>query len=161
MVKQRFGGKRTLEYIVMPEQTGHFEISAVTFPYFNPQTQKYETASAGPVQIDVGAAVAGAGATGGSGGIAANPSAGQNVLGANLSRPIHTRAALAEAGLPLWTRPYFAPFLLAPFALLLGGAAVRRRPQPLRPGGSAQAHPLGPGPRAQALQGRRRAAREG
>jgi hypothetical protein len=127
----RFGGKRTFEFIVMPEQTGSFEIPAVSFPYFNPQTARYETASTEPLKLEVTAAGGAASAANpGQPGVAANPSAGQNVLGANLARPLHTHAALSDGSAPLWAKGLFVPVLLLPFGLMLGGAVVggvRRR----------------------------------
>lgn len=122
IVKNRFGGKRVLEYIVMPEQTGSFEIPPVELPYFNPQSQKYEVARSEPIKLQIGTAAGGAVAQGPNGAVV-NPSAGQNVLGGNLARPIHTRGALSEGARPLWNAPWFVPVLLLPFAVLFGGAA--------------------------------------
>ena len=117
----RFGGRRTLEYIAMPQQTGHLVIPALRFPYFNPQTHDYQVAQTEPLALDVTAGAVGA-APSATPGVATASAAGQNVLGANLVRPIHTRAAIAEANRPLWTKPYFVPALLFPFGLMLGGA---------------------------------------
>lgn len=116
----RFGGRRSLAYVVMPERTGTLTIPAVVMPFFNPATGSYESASTQPLTLVVGAGNGVASAASG----APPASAGQNVIGGNLARPLHTRAAIGEGSPPLWSRPFFVPLLLAPFAFLFGGALV-------------------------------------
>jgi hypothetical protein len=116
-----FGGRRSLAYVVMPERTGTLTIPPLVLPFFNPATGSYESASTQPLTLTVGAGAAGtATATAGT----PSASAGQNIIGANLVRPIHTRAAIGEGAAPLWTQAFFVPVLLAPFAFLFGGALI-------------------------------------
>ena len=46
-------GNKTFEYLFIPRYAGEYTIPAVSFSYFNPATQKYETRSAGPFTIQV------------------------------------------------------------------------------------------------------------
>ena len=48
---QRYGGKVTFEYILIPERGGSFEIPAVQFSYFDPEQGRYRTARSDPVAI--------------------------------------------------------------------------------------------------------------
>ncbi len=46
-------GSKTFEYLFIPRYAGEYTIPAVTFSYFNPSVQKYETRSAGPFTVQV------------------------------------------------------------------------------------------------------------
>lgn len=48
-----YGGEKVFEQAVIPMQSGHLTLPALTFTYFNPDTQKYETATAAPTSIEV------------------------------------------------------------------------------------------------------------
>lgn len=123
--KGRMGGRRTLEYLVMPQQTGTFTLPAVEMPYFDPENERYDTARTEPVTVTVvGAAPKMAAAPG-----VAPEGLGKNVLAENQTlRPLRYRAAFAGAAVPLWERAFFAPLMLAPVALWLGvlGAGFAR-----------------------------------
>jgi hypothetical protein len=126
VAKGRFGGRRTLEYLVSPEQTGTFDIPPISFSYFNPATASYETSRTDPIQISVTAGNAVVAATG-AGSVASatmsNPQAGANQLAPGLLRPLHFRGDLKAVGEPLSQRTYFGPLLLLPFGLYFLGAA--------------------------------------
>ncbi|HEY8209194.1 MAG TPA: BatD family protein, partial [Myxococcaceae bacterium] len=123
--KGRLGGRRTLEYLVMPQQTGTFTIPAVEMPFFDPENERYDTARADPITVTVvGAAPK----------VAAGPGVmpeglGKNVLaGTQTLRPLRYKAAFAGASGPLWERPLFVPAMAAPVVLwlgVLGAGAVR------------------------------------
>ncbi len=46
-------GSKAFEYLFIPRYAGDFTIPALTFSYFNPSTQQYETRSAGPFNLKV------------------------------------------------------------------------------------------------------------
>lgn len=46
-------GGKSFEYLFIPRYAGEYTIPAVSFSYFNPATQKYDTRSAGPFTIQV------------------------------------------------------------------------------------------------------------
>ncbi len=48
------GGSRTFEYILIPERAADLEISAIRFPYFDPQAEIYQVAMSKPIGIRVG-----------------------------------------------------------------------------------------------------------
>jgi hypothetical protein len=110
----RLGGRRTLEYLVMPQQTGAFTIPALEMPYFDPDNERYDVAQTEPVQLMITGAQPKVAAPG------ALPEGGKNVLeGAQKLKPLRSRAAFAMAGQPLWERPVFAVAVAAPVALWL------------------------------------------
>ncbi|MFN7133889.1 MAG: BatD family protein, partial [Myxococcales bacterium] len=59
----KVGGRRTLEYLLMPERTGEFELPALSFTYFDPAKGEYRTANTQPIPVRVEAG-AGRAATG-------------------------------------------------------------------------------------------------
>lgn len=113
--RSRFGGRRVLEYLVVPERTGRFEIPSVAFTYFDPGSQGYETVHTAAIALEVGAA-AGTGAPSAAPSFAGQ-SPGQNVLAATGLRPIRFTDELAPRGAPLYRRPAFGAALLAPWLL--------------------------------------------
>ncbi|HVE84790.1 MAG TPA: BatD family protein [Myxococcales bacterium] len=112
----RMGGRRTLEYLVMPQQTGSFTIPAVEMPFFDPENERYDVARTEPVSVTVtGAAPKVASVPG------VAPEGVKNVLQeAQALRPLRYRPSFTTASAPLWERSFFVPALLAPVALWLG-----------------------------------------
>jgi hypothetical protein len=51
--KDRISGKKTFSVILVPEREGKFEISGVSFSYFDPTSRKYETLTASPMHLSV------------------------------------------------------------------------------------------------------------
>ena len=114
----RLGGRRTLEYLVMPQQTGTFVLPPVELPFFDPENERYDVSRTEPVTVTVSGAtakvVAAPGAVPGEG-------LGKNVLAETQAlRPLRYRAAFATASAPVWERAFFVPAMLAPVALWLG-----------------------------------------
>ena len=55
----RIGGRRSYAFLVIPETPGRLELPAITLGYFDPATERYATARAEPIAIEVrGTAVA-------------------------------------------------------------------------------------------------------
>ncbi|HEY3452897.1 MAG TPA: BatD family protein [Myxococcales bacterium] len=124
--RRLFGGKRVLEYLMMPEQTGTFEIPALTLQYFDPSTKEYKAASTQPIQVrvDTGAGTGPSGA--GTGPTVTGPSAPRavNVLDQGAVRALRYKGDLAKPSRPLYKRPFFLPIAATPLALWLVLAAV-------------------------------------
>jgi len=125
-VRGRIQGKRTQEFVLLPQQTGNFEIPSMELAYFDPETQRYERSRTAPMTLAV---VPGAGGTT----VAATPgrsdeSGARNVLNATALRPLRVSAALDRPA-PPWSRPWFLVLLALPplaFAGALTGQAVQR-----------------------------------
>ncbi len=113
--KKVFGGKRTLEYLLMPEQTGTFEIPGLRFVYFDPAQRQYQVAQTDPISVR---AEAGSGPTVASGGGAVGAAErAVNVLGGTGLRPLRYKGELTPAAAPLYLRPFFWPAASAPVLL--------------------------------------------
>ncbi len=125
-VRGRIQGRRTQEFLVLPQQTGTFEIPALELAYFDPETQRYERGRTAPLTLVV---VPGAGTAT----VAALPGrteepVAHNVLNATALRPLRVSAALDRPP-PPWRRPWFLALLGLPplvFAGALAGQAVQR-----------------------------------
>ena len=50
-----YGGKRSMEYLLMPEQTGSFQVPAIELVAFNPATGTYTTSRSEIIPVDVAA----------------------------------------------------------------------------------------------------------
>lgn len=109
-------GQRTVEYTLLPQQTGTFVLPALRLEYFDPSTKTYETSSVEPVTVTVEPSSAGATTMGGASAIA-NPDAPKNQLVAGGLRPLRHTATLQSPGGPLWGRPWFLPLTLFPLTL--------------------------------------------
>jgi len=48
------GGRRTFEYILIPDQAAALEIPDIRFPYFDPEAAAYQMARTAPIEIRVG-----------------------------------------------------------------------------------------------------------
>ncbi|EPX63047.1 BatD [Cystobacter fuscus DSM 2262] len=130
--KLRVQGRRTQEYLVMPQRTGTFTLPALEFPYFDPKTGRYEVSRTEPVEIVVepgagGAVSAQAGSSAPMADAAAEP---KNVLTAGGLRPLRYQARFEAPAAVVWQRPFFLPAVLAPVGLMLAlalGGLVRGR----------------------------------
>ena len=45
------GGRRTFEYILIPDQAAALEIPDIRFPYFDPEAAAYQMARTAPIEI--------------------------------------------------------------------------------------------------------------
>ncbi|MCB9366584.1 MAG: protein BatD [Calditrichaeota bacterium] len=50
----KISGTKTFEFVLIPRAAGTQTIPSVSYKYFDPQTQKYETAETSPISIEVG-----------------------------------------------------------------------------------------------------------
>ncbi|MGZ6076878.1 MAG: BatD family protein, partial [Myxococcaceae bacterium] len=98
----RIQGRRTQEFLVLPQQTGTFEIPALELVYFDPETGRYERSRTAPMSLAV---VPGTGA----GPVVSVPgradeSPARNVLSGTALRPLRVSAALDRPP-PPWRQP--------------------------------------------------------
>jgi len=111
----RLFGTRTIETVVVPEQSGEIVLPPSGWPYFHPGVG-YQVARTPEFHVNV---VPG-GPTAGSG-----TAPGTNVLTAGL-RPIRTEAALSRRGPPAWQEPWFSVLLVLPPLAFFTASAVER-----------------------------------
>lgn len=122
-VKGQLGGKRVTEYVVLAQQTGTFVLPGIVFPFFNPETKKYEESRTDPITLTV---------TPGAGGSTVvtvpttanvDPTQKNQLVATGLKSLRHTGTFRAPAP-PLFAAPWFVPLALAPFGLWLGVGLV-------------------------------------
>ena len=125
-VRSRIQGRRTQEFLVLPQQTGTFEIPALELAYFDPDTGRYERSRTSPLTLTVVPGV-------GSSTLATSAARGdeptaRNVLNATALRPLRVQAEL-DRPQPPWRRGWFLALLAFPplaFVGMLAGQAVQR-----------------------------------
>lgn len=134
IVKGRYGGSKTLEWVVLPERTGTFDLPALEFAYFDPQRAEYQSARSKTQQIEVFAPSRPLAAQ--DHGQARSESAVANLLPTGL-RPIRVEASLRSRQLePVWHKSWFWPWTAAPLLILafvglvqgLAGVSKQRLP---------------------------------
>lgn len=120
--KSHVGGTRVVEYTLVPQQTGTFTLPALTVPYFDPETRKYDEMRADEISITVRPGTGGAN-------VLTVPSTPLNgldgpknqLVGGGLKSLRHT-AHFAAPRPPLSSAPWFLPVAVAPVALTVLGA---------------------------------------
>jgi hypothetical protein len=110
----RLAGARTVRTTFVPAEPGAIELPALAWPYFDPETGRYEVARTDPVRVLVRPGAAGAAA------LAPPPGAPAEAV-----RPIRTGGAIAPEGPPPWRSPLFALAALAPPAAFAALALAR------------------------------------
>ncbi len=122
----RFGGTKTLSYVIVPNRTGSFTIPAMDFHFFDPVAERYRTTSTRPLTMTV---TAGRPTQPG----AAMPSvagSGINILDPDALRTIRYGVTPSLVGPPPYRSPVFLGMVGLSTALLIGLAvadALRRR----------------------------------
>jgi hypothetical protein len=126
----RFGGSRTIEWVVIPNRTGDFTLPSIEVPLFDPSKGSYSTARTNPIPIHVTPAD-NAPTTNSSGPVSAPVAT--NVLAGGV-RPIRVVTDVTPPSPPLWKRTVFWPLAGAPavaWVVILGGSlftsTLRRR----------------------------------
>jgi hypothetical protein len=121
----RFGGRKVLEYVLVPERTGTLEAPALRFSYFSPEDAAYRVVTSPPVPVAVRAGAAQAAGAGTR--VVPPATAGQpaNLLVAGF-RPIRYTARMERKTPPLWRRPWFAPAVAAPPLVVMFAAGMER-----------------------------------
>lgn len=112
-------GQRSIEYTLVPQQTGTFELPAMKLEYFDPATKAWQDSSVDPITITVTPGINGATA-------AAVPSNATNtsdgpknqLVAGGLKSLRHTAHFVAPAP-PLFASAWFLPVAVAPAGLSL------------------------------------------
>jgi len=122
-------GFKTFTQPVVPLQAGQLTLPALSFSYFDPDAERYETRATQPISVRVtpGAAAAQVAATLGAGGAAeaGTPGAAGDALVADVLPGGRSKATLE----PLVWRAWFAGSVLTPIALMLCAVTLIRRQQ--------------------------------
>jgi hypothetical protein len=124
--RNRVGGRRVMEYVVLPQRTGTFTVRPLSLAFYDPKAGRYQTTATQPLTLTVTPGASGQTSLAGA---AAGPAVGEqggarNVLGAGGLRPVRVSAALEAPASPLHARRYFWPLVLAPLGLWLAVALV-------------------------------------
>lgn len=159
IARLRFGGRRALEYLINPEQTGEFTLPPLSLTFFDPVTGSYQSATTEPVKLVVAAGQGGVTSLGGT--AQAGLNAGANVVGTGLLRPVRPTPRLEPESVPLHQRAAFPYLVGSPVALMLLGSVVdaaRKRarnegPEDRRKGAAKRARKLLSGAAALLEQG--------
>ena len=119
VTRGRLGGRRTQEYVVVPQQTGAFRLEPLVLQYFDPDTGRYEETRTDPLDLQVTAGAGGAQVVAVPGPSAFDPGL-KNRLEATGLRPLRHTARFAAPTPPLRAQPWFWGVALAPLGLAAG-----------------------------------------
>ncbi len=118
-------GTKVFEQAVVPQASGHVEIPAVSFSFFDPDLKQYVTRSTTPIGADIASTPAGAATPTVSAAPASSEIAGVSPGGL---RPNHVeQGRLVSTLLPPYRRAWFWPVVAAPWFGLAGVFARPRR----------------------------------
>lgn len=125
--KSHVGGTRTIEYTLVPQQTGTFVLPALTVPFFDPEARKYDQMRVDEITITVKPGVGGANVVTHPG----TPSGldgPKNQLVAGGLKSLRHAAHFSAPRASLTAQRWFLPLSLAPLVLtLLAGAFLFAR----------------------------------
>lgn len=117
--KSTLGGKRTMEYVVLAQQTGTFTLPGLVFPFFNPETRRFEESKTDPITLTVTPGLGGSTVQTVPNAASLDPTQKNQLVATGLKSLRHTGTFRAPAP-PFFTRPYFLPLALAPLGFWLG-----------------------------------------
>jgi hypothetical protein len=117
-------GRKTVEYLLLPERPGNTVIPAFTLPFFDPSTKSYVVEKTAPLHLRVVGEAAGPSTPGRP--QASTSSGAENLLGLDI-RPLRVRASLRrDLGGTLYRSRGFAVMLAAPPLAFVMTALVGR-----------------------------------
>jgi BatD DUF11 like domain len=117
-------GKRTVEYVVLPQQTGKFTLPGLSLWYFNPENQKYEETKTDPIELTIGAGSGGEKVIGNPNAVAPLDPTQKNRLEAGGLKPLRHTGVFAAPRKPLHQTPWFLALAAAPLGLALAFSAL-------------------------------------
>ena len=125
--KSHVGGTRTIEYTLVPQQTGTFVLPALNVPFFDPDSRKYEELRVDEITIRVNPGAGGAN-------VAPNPGTPlgidgpKNQLIAGGLKSLRHTGHFKPQSASFTAQPWFLPLALAPLGLsILMGAFLFAR----------------------------------
>jgi hypothetical protein len=121
--KSHVGGARTVEYTLVPQQTGAFTLPAMSLQYFDPEQRRYDETRVDEVTITVRAGAGGASVVTVPG-VPTGLEGPKNQLVAGGLKSLRHTARFAAPAKATWAQPWFLPLAAAPFALTLLGFGV-------------------------------------
>ncbi|MEW5739566.1 MAG: BatD family protein [Myxococcota bacterium] len=136
----QLGGQRTVEYILVPQQTGTFTLPGITLRYFDLESHSWEEARVDPITLTVTPGVNGATAMGTGAPVLLTPDGPKNQLVAGGLKSLRHTAHFTGPRVPLWSQRWFLPVALGPVGLallvavagLLRGALSGQSPEALK-----------------------------
>lgn len=118
--KSHVGGSRTVEYTLVPQQTGTFTLPALTLQYFDPEQRRYEETRVDEVTLTVRPGTGGSTVVTVPGVPVGLDGPKNQLVGGGLKSLRHT-ARFAPPAKATWAQRWFLPVAAAPFALTLLG----------------------------------------
>ncbi len=120
--KSHVGGTRTVEYTLVPQQTGTFVLPALSLQYFDPEHRRYDESRVDEVTVTVRPGVGGATVTAVPGTPLGDGGPKNQLVAGGLKSLRHTAHFAAPAS-ATWSQRWFVPVAVAPLVLtLLAGA---------------------------------------
>ncbi len=110
-------GQRSIEYTLVPQQTGTFELPAMKLDFYDPASKTWQVAEVAPVTITVTPSTTNAGGVAATGAPSANDPKNQLIAGGLKS--LRYSAHFAAPSRALSSQAWFVPTALAPVALSL------------------------------------------
>ncbi len=124
LAKNAFTGTRTVEYTLVPQQTGEFTVPGVTLQYFDPERSRYTETRTDPFTLTVTPSANGQTVAPVPGPVAVQaPDVKNQLVGGGLKQLRHGAQFTAPAA-PVWSRPFFLPLTGAPLALSVAFALL-------------------------------------
>jgi BatD DUF11 like domain len=109
-------GQRTIEYTLVPQQTGTFELPAMKLDFYDPAAKAWQIAEVAPVTITVTPSAVGASTSSGGAPLPGDPK--NQLVGGGLKSLRYT-AHFSPPGRAVSGQPWFLPVAIAPVALSL------------------------------------------
>jgi hypothetical protein len=125
VTKNQVGGQRSVEYVLVPQRTGRFDLPGLTLEYFDPESQQIEKTSTDPIAITVRPSGTGEQALS----VPSNtnsptePTARNQLVGGGLKSLRHA-ARFSEPRTATWAHAAFLPLAITPLVITLVFAAL-------------------------------------
>lgn len=112
-------GTRTVEYVLVPQQTGTFTVPPVELSFFDPESGRVSETRTDPLTLTVKPSATGQQVIGAPGNVALALEGPKNQLVGGGLKSLRHSATFSARATPLWSRPFFAPVAAAPLGLAL------------------------------------------
>jgi hypothetical protein len=109
-------GTKTFGYTIVPRSNGGYTLPPVTFSYFDPESERYETLQSPPIALHVTGDVP----------PRAVGRTGQGLPIGDIAGPMETAQWVSADRAPLYARPWAYAAILVPLLLAAGGLTYRR-----------------------------------
>jgi hypothetical protein len=113
------GGRRIIEYIVLPQQTGTFVLPELSIQFFNPESKKFEESRTDKITLTVSPGAGGANVMPAVPGQLNDDPSLKNKLVANGLKSLRHTGSFRTPAPPLFTQWWFLPLAVGPIGLSL------------------------------------------